>query len=40
MTGWVEARGTAEEVTETVLWLASDQASYVSGALVDIGGGR
>lgn len=32
--------GTAEEVAETVLWLASDQASYVSGALVDIGGGR
>jgi NAD(P)-dependent dehydrogenase (short-subunit alcohol dehydrogenase family) len=32
--------GTAEEVGETVLWLLSDAASYVTGALVDIGGGR
>ena len=32
--------GTAEEVGETVLWLLSPQASYVTGALVDIGGGR
>jgi NAD(P)-dependent dehydrogenase (short-subunit alcohol dehydrogenase family) len=32
--------GSAEEVAETILWLASDAASYVSGALVDVGGGR
>ena len=32
--------GTAEEVGETVLWLLSPQASYVTGSLVDIGGGR
>jgi NAD(P)-dependent dehydrogenase (short-subunit alcohol dehydrogenase family) len=32
--------GTADEVAETVLWLLSDAASYVTGALVDIGGGR
>ena len=32
--------GSAEEVAETMLWLASDAASYVSGALLDVGGGR
>jgi NAD(P)-dependent dehydrogenase (short-subunit alcohol dehydrogenase family) len=32
--------GTAEEVAEAILWLLSDAASYVSGALIDIGGGR
>jgi NAD(P)-dependent dehydrogenase (short-subunit alcohol dehydrogenase family) len=32
--------GSAEEVAETILWLASDAASYVSGALLDVGGGR
>lgn len=32
--------GTADEVAETVLWLLSPAASYVTGALVDIGGGR
>lgn len=32
--------GTAEEVGETVLWLLSPQASYVTGTHVDIGGGR
>ncbi|MCO6418470.1 SDR family oxidoreductase [Siccirubricoccus sp. KC 17139] len=32
--------GTAEEVAETVLWLLSDAASYVNGALVPVGGGR
>ncbi len=28
------------EVAHTVLWLASEEASYVSGALIDISGGR
>jgi len=32
--------GTAEEVAETVLWLLSDAASYVTGACVPVGGGR
>jgi NAD(P)-dependent dehydrogenase (short-subunit alcohol dehydrogenase family) len=32
--------GTAEEVAETVVWLMSDGASYVTGALLDVAGGR
>lgn len=32
--------GTAEEVAEAVMWLASEQASYVTGTLVDVTGGR
>jgi NAD(P)-dependent dehydrogenase (short-subunit alcohol dehydrogenase family) len=32
--------GTAEEVAETVLWLASEQSSYVTGTLLDVTGGR
>jgi len=32
--------GTPEEVAQTVLWLLSDQASYVTGAIVDVSGGR
>lgn len=32
--------GTADEVGETVLWLLSPAASYVTGTHVDIGGGR
>jgi NAD(P)-dependent dehydrogenase (short-subunit alcohol dehydrogenase family) len=32
--------GTAEEVAETILWLASDAASYVTGAIVNCTGGR
>lgn len=32
--------GTAEEVAEAVLWLASAQSSYVTGTLVDVTGGR
>jgi NAD(P)-dependent dehydrogenase (short-subunit alcohol dehydrogenase family) len=32
--------GTAFEVAETILWLLSDAASYVTGAVVDVGGGR
>lgn len=29
-----------EEVAETILWLLSAQASYVSGAILDVAGGR
>ncbi|MEE4236984.1 MAG: SDR family oxidoreductase [Anderseniella sp.] len=32
--------GSAEEVAEAVCWLMSDAASYVTGALVDVTGGR
>ncbi len=32
--------GTADEVAKVILWLLSDEASYVTGALVPIGGGR
>jgi NAD(P)-dependent dehydrogenase (short-subunit alcohol dehydrogenase family) len=32
--------GTAEEVAETVLWLLSEQSSYVTGTLIDVTGGR
>jgi NAD(P)-dependent dehydrogenase (short-subunit alcohol dehydrogenase family) len=32
--------GTPDEVAETILWLLSENASYVSGTIVDVGGGR
>lgn len=32
--------GSAEEVASVILWLLSDASSYVTGALVPIGGGR
>ena len=32
--------GRAEEVAEAIIWLLGDKASYTTGALIDIAGGR
>jgi len=32
--------GTAEEVAQAILWLLSDDASYCTGSLLDVAGGR
>jgi NAD(P)-dependent dehydrogenase (short-subunit alcohol dehydrogenase family) len=32
--------GSAEEVARVILWLASDEASYTTGSLVECSGGR
>ncbi|MGZ5802380.1 MAG: SDR family oxidoreductase, partial [Burkholderiaceae bacterium] len=32
--------GTAMEVANVIMWLLSEQASYTTGALIDIAGGR
>ncbi|MCE2870646.1 MAG: SDR family oxidoreductase [Oxalobacteraceae bacterium] len=32
--------GTADEVAETILWLLSDQSSYITGTMIDVAGGR
>jgi len=32
--------GTAEEVADTVMWLLSNEASFITGAIVDVTGGR
>jgi len=36
----LQRAGEAEEIANGILWLASDEASYTSGALLDITGGR
>jgi NAD(P)-dependent dehydrogenase (short-subunit alcohol dehydrogenase family) len=32
--------GDPEEVANTIMWLLSDEASYITGAIVDVSGGR
>jgi NAD(P)-dependent dehydrogenase (short-subunit alcohol dehydrogenase family) len=32
--------GTADEVAAAILWLLSDEASYVTGSLLDVAGGK
>jgi NAD(P)-dependent dehydrogenase (short-subunit alcohol dehydrogenase family) len=32
--------GTAQEVADVLLWLVSERASYVHGAVIDVTGGR
>ena len=36
----LQRAGEAQEVAQGILWLASDEASYTSGAILDITGGR
>ncbi len=36
----IRRAGEVEEVADVVLWLLSPQASYVTGALIDVAGGR
>jgi NAD(P)-dependent dehydrogenase (short-subunit alcohol dehydrogenase family) len=36
----MERGGTPEEVAEAILWLASDEASYVTGTFIEASGGR
>ena len=36
----MQRAGSAEEVAEAIVWLLSDEASYTTGALLDVTGGR
>ncbi len=36
----MQRAGSAEEVAQSIVWLLSDQASYTTGALLDVTGGR
>jgi NAD(P)-dependent dehydrogenase (short-subunit alcohol dehydrogenase family) len=36
----MQRAGTADEVARAILWLLSDEASYTTGSIVDVAGGR
>lgn len=36
----MQRAGEVDEIAKTVLWLASNEASYITGSLVDVSGGR
>jgi NAD(P)-dependent dehydrogenase (short-subunit alcohol dehydrogenase family) len=36
----MQRAGTAEEIARSILWLLSDDASYITGSLLDVSGGR
>lgn len=36
----MKREGTPEEVAQTIVWLLSDKASYITGSIVDVSGGR
>ena len=36
----LQRAGTAQEVAQSILWLLSEQASYTTGTLIDVAGGR
>jgi NAD(P)-dependent dehydrogenase (short-subunit alcohol dehydrogenase family) len=36
----LQRAGEPEEIARAILWLASEEASYVSGAILDVSGGR
>lgn len=36
----MQRAGEADEIAKAILWLASDEASYVTGSLLDVSGGR
>jgi NAD(P)-dependent dehydrogenase (short-subunit alcohol dehydrogenase family) len=36
----MQRAGEADEVANAILWLASDEASYITGSLLDVSGGR
>ena len=36
----MQRAGSADEVAQAILWLLSDAASYITGAILDVSGGR
>jgi NAD(P)-dependent dehydrogenase (short-subunit alcohol dehydrogenase family) len=36
----MQRAGSAAEVAAAIVWLLSDEASYATGAIVDVAGGR
>ncbi len=36
----MKREGTPQEVAQTIVWLLSDKASYITGSIIDVSGGR